>query len=108
MGAEGEPIQEHEKGDHEDDDGNEDDQHEGYPLVACDQSAITGESLAVDKYMGDTLYYTTGCKRGKVSACHRRYDAYATVSRNRIGLCNLFVVGQAILRWSYCGAGSRR
>jgi H+-transporting ATPase len=33
--------------------------------VACDQSAITGESLAVDKYVADTLYYTTGCKRGK-------------------------------------------
>ncbi|KAL2004481.1 hypothetical protein VTN00DRAFT_3483 [Thermoascus crustaceus] len=34
-------------------------------LVAIDQSAITGESLAVDKYMGDVCYYTTGCKRGK-------------------------------------------
>lgn len=36
------------------------------PLIAVDQSAITGESLAVDKYMGDVVYYTTGCKRGKV------------------------------------------
>ncbi|UNI24688.1 hypothetical protein JDV02_010418 [Purpureocillium takamizusanense] len=35
------------------------------PLVAVDQSAITGESLAVDKYLGDVVYYTTGCKRGK-------------------------------------------
>jgi hypothetical protein len=26
---------------------------------------ITGESLAVDKYMADVCYYTTGCKRGK-------------------------------------------
>ncbi|KAJ2985159.1 hypothetical protein NUW58_g302 [Xylaria curta] len=34
--------------------------HFGDSLIACDQSAITGESLAVDKYMGDTLYYTTG------------------------------------------------
>ncbi|KAI0853585.1 plasma-membrane proton-e [Daldinia vernicosa] len=42
--------------------------HYGDPLVACDQSAITGESLAVDKYMGDILYYTTGCKRGKAYA----------------------------------------
>ncbi|KAJ9647363.1 hypothetical protein H2199_002352 [Coniosporium tulheliwenetii] len=40
----------------------------GDPIVACDQSAITGESLAVDKYMGDVLYYTTGCKRGKAYA----------------------------------------
>ncbi|KAI4269515.1 MAG: hypothetical protein LQ337_007238 [Flavoplaca oasis] len=43
----------------------EEDTHHGVSLVACDQSAITGESLAVDKYMGDTTYYTTGCKRGK-------------------------------------------
>ncbi|KAI0520986.1 E1-E2 ATPase-domain-containing protein [Xylaria bambusicola] len=40
----------------------------GESLVACDQSAITGESLAVDKSMGDTIYYTTGCKRGKAYA----------------------------------------
>ncbi|KAF2640694.1 plasma-membrane proton-e [Massarina eburnea CBS 473.64] len=39
--------------------------HEGVSLVATDQSAITGESLAVDKYMGEVAYYTTGCKRGK-------------------------------------------
>ncbi|KAH6957064.1 hypothetical protein DER45DRAFT_631809 [Fusarium avenaceum] len=35
------------------------------PLAAVDQSAITGESLAVEKYLGDLVYYTTGCKRGK-------------------------------------------
>jgi H+-transporting ATPase len=35
------------------------------PLAAIDQSAITGESLAVEKYLGDIVYYTTGCKRGK-------------------------------------------
>lgn len=40
-------------------------QHRNRPLVAVDQSAITGESLAVEKYMGDTVFYTTGCKRGK-------------------------------------------
>ncbi|KAH8653431.1 plasma membrane H+-ATPase [Xylariales sp. PMI_506] len=39
--------------------------HIGHPIVAVDQSAMTGESLAVDKYMTDTVYYTTGCKRGK-------------------------------------------
>lgn len=37
----------------------------GVSLLAVDQSAITGESLAVDKYMTDVCYYTTGCKRGK-------------------------------------------
>ncbi|KAH0296403.1 plasma membrane H+-ATPase Pma1, partial [Aureobasidium melanogenum] len=42
--------------------------HQGHPIVATDQSAITGESLAVDKYMGDVVYYTTGCKRGKAYA----------------------------------------
>ncbi|ORY69794.1 plasma membrane H+-ATPase [Pseudomassariella vexata] len=39
--------------------------HIGHAIVAVDQSSITGESLAVDKYMTDTVYYTTGCKRGK-------------------------------------------
>ena len=43
----------------------EEDEHNGPSLVAIDQSSITGESLAVEKYMGDILYYTTGCKRGK-------------------------------------------
>lgn len=55
-----------EKGeDGEDADVGEEPEHYGPSLVAVDQSAITGESLAVDKYMGDTVYYTTGCKRGK-------------------------------------------
>ncbi|QDS69897.1 hypothetical protein FKW77_000848 [Venturia effusa] len=40
----------------------------GHAFTAVDQSAITGESLAVDKYMGDIAYYTTGCKRGKFYA----------------------------------------
>ncbi|KAF2754574.1 plasma membrane H+-ATPase Pma1 [Pseudovirgaria hyperparasitica] len=40
----------------------------GHSIIAVDQSAITGESLAVDKYMGDVIYYTTGCKRGKIYA----------------------------------------
>ncbi|KAJ6085517.1 hypothetical protein N7499_005146 [Penicillium canescens] len=50
---------------HGDDDEDDVDVHQGVSLIACDQSAITGESLAVDKYMADTCYYTTGCKRGK-------------------------------------------
>ncbi|KAL9101923.1 MAG: hypothetical protein Q9163_002861 [Psora crenata] len=52
-------------GEEEDDD---EDKHHGVSLIAADQSAITGESLAVDKFMGDTAYYTTGCKRGKAYA----------------------------------------
>lgn len=51
-----------------DEDGEKEEHHHGHAVVATDQSAITGESLAVDKYMGDTLYYTTGCKRGKAFA----------------------------------------
>jgi H+-transporting ATPase len=42
--------------------------HGGHALVAIDQSAMTGESLAVEKYMTDICYYTTGCKRGKAYA----------------------------------------
>lgn len=60
-------ISEVEKG--EDDD--EEEEHArkvGHSLVACDQSSITGESLAVDKFMADMVYYTTGCKRGKAYA----------------------------------------
>jgi H+-transporting ATPase len=56
-----------EKGAEEDHDEKEE-KHHGNAIVAADQSAITGESLAVEKYMGDTVYYTTGCKRGKAYA----------------------------------------
>jgi H+-transporting ATPase len=48
---------------------------QGHSLIATDQSAITGESLAVDKYMGEVAYYTTGCKRGKcygIALCSAR------------------------------------
>lgn len=56
-----------EKGEDDDDD-DVPTTHTGVSIVAVDQSAITGESLAVDKYMCDTCYYTTGCKRGKAYA----------------------------------------
>jgi H+-transporting ATPase len=55
-------------GDDEEEGGGDDDDgknRKGYPILACDHSAITGESLAVDRYMGDPVYYTTSCKRGK-------------------------------------------
>ena len=50
------------------DEDDDEDKHHGVSLIAADQSAITGESLAVDKFMGDTAFYTTGCKRGKAFA----------------------------------------
>ncbi|TVY84678.1 Plasma membrane ATPase [Lachnellula suecica] len=53
----------------EDEDAEEGEKHgSGYALLAIDQSAMTGESLAVDKYITDVIYYTTGCKRGKAYA----------------------------------------
>lgn len=61
-------VHHHKKGEEEDDDDDDEPKHKGASIVACDQSAITGESLAVDKYMGDVVYYTTGCKRGKAYA----------------------------------------
>jgi H+-transporting ATPase len=62
-----------EKGDHGDQSPSDEDDMDddggaitaGPPIIAADQSAITGESLAVDKYLGEVCYYTTGCKRGK-------------------------------------------
>lgn len=56
------PTEEKKNFDNEDDEGTP---HIGHAICAIDQSAITGESLAVEKYMTDTVYYTTGCKRGK-------------------------------------------
>jgi H+-transporting ATPase len=56
-----------EEGGEDEDDGME--KHgSGYAMLAIDQSAMTGESLAVDKYVADVIYYTTGCKRGKAYA----------------------------------------
>merc|ERR1712072_1202752 len=55
--------------------------HQGLPIVATDQSAITGESLAVDKYMGDMLYFTIGCKRGKCYAVVLTSAKYSFVGR---------------------------
>nr|AJE25534.1 plasma membrane H+ ATPase [Starmerella bombicola]UJH94622.1 Pma1 [Starmerella bombicola] len=53
-------------GDPEDPDDDDDKgRKNGHPILAVDQSSMTGESLAVDKYMADYIYYTTGCKRGK-------------------------------------------
>ncbi|KAK8065991.1 plasma membrane H+-ATPase [Apiospora hydei] len=55
--------------------------HYGLPLIACDQSAITGESLAADKYMGDMVFYTTGCKRGKAYAIITTSARYSFVGK---------------------------
>jgi H+-transporting ATPase len=58
------------EGHHDDDDDDDDDEdkHKGPSLCSVDQSAITGESLAVDKFIGDIAYYTCGVKRGKCYA----------------------------------------
>jgi H+-transporting ATPase len=64
-----------------DDDYDDESIHYGQPLIACDQSAITGESLAVDKYMGDVVYYTTGCKRDKAYAIITTSAKYSFVGK---------------------------
>lgn len=56
---------------HDNDEDNEDDDDDGDKgpsVCSVDQSAITGESLASDKFIGDVAYYTCGVKRGKCVA----------------------------------------
>ena len=60
-----EDPEEHFSKTHDDSDEDGEHHHIGTSLVATDQSAITGETFAVDKFMGDICYYTTGCRRGK-------------------------------------------
>ena len=56
-------------------------EHRNHPLIAVDQSAITGESLAVDKYMGDIVYYTTSCQRRKAYAIVQTSAKFSFVGR---------------------------
>lgn len=53
------------KGQHDEDHDEDDGVDRGPSLLSVDQSAITGESLASDKFIGDIAYYTCGVKRGK-------------------------------------------
>lgn len=64
------------------------DKDQDYPILSCDHSAITGESLAVDRYVGDDVFYTTGCKRGKAYAI-----VQATGTRTFVGRTASMVQG---------------
>lgn len=66
--SEGKFEKDAEKSNDEEGEDDSDDDEKGYPILACDHSAITGESLAVDRFVGDQVFYTTGCKRGKAYA----------------------------------------
>ena len=60
----------------------------GPSVCSVDQSAITGESLAVDKFVGDVAYYTCGVKRGKVYAIVTASAPYSFVGKTaRLVLC---------------------
>ena len=62
---EGQDSRKKSEGGQSSDDEEEKESRKGYPILACDHSAITGESHAVDRHMGEPVYYTTHCKRGK-------------------------------------------
>jgi H+-transporting ATPase len=64
QGEGGEKDEDEQEQEHDD----EDEVDKGPAICSVDQSAITGESLAVDKFHGDVIYYTTICKRGKCYA----------------------------------------
>lgn len=73
----------------EDDDQEDDEPNtHGHSIASCDHSAITGESLAVDRYVGDTVFYTTGCKRGKAYAV-----VQATAEKTFVGRTAAMVQG---------------
>ncbi|KAH9833091.1 uncharacterized protein C8Q71DRAFT_840132 [Rhodofomes roseus] len=65
-GAKSKPIMEKRGRSNSASSGSSSQSHKGPSVLSVDQSAITGESLAVEKYLGDVAYYTCGVKRGKV------------------------------------------
>lgn len=79
--GESSPGEEEEEEEGEKDGKKDEAKEQGYPILACDHSAITGESLAVDRYMGELIYYTTGCKRGKAYAVVQTSAKYSFVGR---------------------------
>ncbi|KAH9916515.1 uncharacterized protein B0H18DRAFT_1138582 [Fomitopsis serialis] len=54
---------------------------QGPSVCSVDQSAITGESLASDKFIGDIAFYTCGVKRGKVYAMVTASAPYSFVGK---------------------------
>ncbi|KAH9930698.1 uncharacterized protein B0H18DRAFT_993122 [Fomitopsis serialis] len=79
----------------------------GPSVLSVDQSAITGESLASDKFLGDVAYYTCGVKRGKaygVATCNAQQSfvgrtANLVMSSNERGHFQIVLdgIGNALL-----------
>lgn len=105
MRQEGKLEKKKKKSEAEEEESQEEDEHRDFPVLACDHSAITGESLAVDRYAGDDVFYTTGCKRGQAYAIVQAIGTKTFVGRTA-AMVQLGAVGKGHFQIVMDGIGT--